>query len=323
MPRELMQLASIPTPGEPRVVWIFALSHGETWVRNTRDGNRLMLEVTPERAAHVADQTQKVLDFFEAQARLTESDPVRLPVHVLHDPVHGEFGHLLAAKADVVGKKAGVWLKVAFNERYEPGAFSHVSVGLEREFTVQDGTTYGPVITELSLCSTPKDQRLGSLDEALTAQLANLINEDEMDPEELKALFGEALAETLAPIVENQTVMMEALKMLIEDEPEEPEEEEPTDEEPEEPTDEEPTDEEPEEPEAVAASHIKAELDELRAELAKVTEANAKLAKLALSRERGNPGRPAPTGGSPADRQAALKKEGVTGAANVVAALVD
>ena len=291
--------------------WVYALSLGETWVRNSKSGEKVMLDVTRELAREVLDETRALMKEFEASAKLTDSQPVRLPVYVLHTPQLGEFGHILDAKLKLRGKKPGIWLNVDWNDRYEPGAFSHVSVGIDSEFTVQNGKTFGPCITELSLCSTPKDQRLGTLGEARATLAHTIIQfaaEAPVELEEMAAAIAE-LTTAVTALGERFTALEERVSEIA---PEE-DADDAGDDTP--PADDAPDDEAM----PVAAAN---DLAAVRLELAAIKKQNIELAKAIKGRERGNDGgRPPATPATPEARQAALREKGVRGAANVISAL--
>lgn len=286
------------------VQWVFALSFGRTWVRTSRKGAQVHLDVDAAMARTIASETRKVMLAFAGQASRSKSAPVRIPVFCLHAPQLGEFGHITDVRVRNTGEKRGIWLRVEWNDRYEPNAFSHVSVGLDHRFTVQSGTTYGPCITELSLCSVPKDQRLGRLadtrDVKLSANTIQLATEDIVEDEQIEQIIA-LLEQALEPIRTSQDLIAEALTELlaaIGAAGEEPGDEE-----------------EPGEEESLA-------IGQLRQELANMREQAARLARTVKGLERGTDGGiPTRLTGSIADRQADLKKRGIKGKANILAAL--
>jgi phage I-like protein len=178
-----------------RTSWLKVLPTGSFHV-----GKKQPLEIDPEFIATLATQTNALIADFADHAPVNAS-PYQLPVLREHR-MDGEVeGSILAAKVDEdvlylhVSWNADAWQKVLLNK------MRFVSVRFDSEYVTAWGSSYGPVIREVSVTSSPRLDNIGTIQDTLSLQLSRKEGESKME-EMIKALMEGQLA-----IIEGQQAM--------------------------------------------------------------------------------------------------------------------
>lgn len=176
--------------------WVYAIpANQDIW-----NGKRL-IKFDNEDLALLQSEFIKINHEFTSLANGADTSPYRFPVKINHTRGSGDsMGNLLDVKV-MKGKpniKDGLYLSVEWNDttwgEIQKGNYKYVSVGIKPEYTTQLGTTFGPIIVELSLTEYPRVQTIGTIQDTLDLQLANKINTEDIDMEEVKAMIMEMMA---------------------------------------------------------------------------------------------------------------------------------
>lgn len=211
-----------------RTSWVYALPPGPLVLQ---DGTSTV--VTDSQLTDLARETRRYLLATAARAHRAGVTPYRLPVLSEHQRTGKRLGSLLDAKiADRQGKR-GLWLLVSWTAAawtsIEHEEIVHVSVGTEPTYTDETGTTYGPLVWELSITTHPRVKTLGSIQDTLRLRLSD--KDKKMSPEEIAEIMAaqmqaiESLTARIAALEEAQATAqeMEAAEAAEDDKEEEEE----------------------------------------------------------------------------------------------------
>ena len=182
----------ITPSGKGKASWV-RLLNGDSEVH---DGKRTR-RITKDYLVKVAQEWRKANYTFDEIAKREGTKPYRFPAKINHTPDGKRYGDIVDMKV----QNGALFAKVEWNdstwESIQANAYQHISVGIWPEFINQDGEKFGPIVTEISLTEWPRVQGIGTIQETLHMELANMAeqNENKLEDQELEGAVEETSEE--------------------------------------------------------------------------------------------------------------------------------
>ena len=159
----------------------------------------------------VASETRRALYAYERYAP-EGSKPFRMPLLLEHKRSGGRYGDILDLKVSGEGDRYGLYVLVAPHDDIragiQAGRIQHVSVGISGSYTDENGETYSPYLSELSLVASPHLKSLTPIQQTLSLQLSESAC---AEIEQLSEAQKMELAEQLTDLLVRVRALEEAL----------------------------------------------------------------------------------------------------------------